>query len=307
MDNGPTDPNDKVMATGYITDCITLRVRQGPGTTYRKVGSLAAGTEVKIYETTGSGHNLWGRISGGWISMNYVELDVGASESGDGKVGVVYNCDKLNVRSGAGTDNRKVARLDSGTKVEVFETKKVKDVLWGRISLGWVSMEYIKLTEETEPETDKPETDEPEKEEPETEKPGGTTTTTARAGTVVDTTELRVRAGAGTQYDKVDTLKKGDRIIVQETVKVGTATWGRIDKGWVHMHYVELDTTEVPAGAVYRTVTTELRIRAGAGTNYTKVGSYEKGEVVLIYEQTRVNKTLWGRTDKGWISLDYVK
>lgn len=51
----------------------------------------------------------------------------------------------------------------------------------------------------------------------------------------------------------------------------------------------------------------KLSIRSGAGTNNEKVGSYKKGEKVTIYEQVTVNNEKWGRTDKGWICIDYCK
>ena len=49
----------------------------------------------------------------------------------------------------------------------------------------------------------------------------------------------------------------------------------------------------------------KLSIRSGAGTDNEKVGSYKKGEEVTIYEQITVNNEKWGRTDKGWICIDY--
>ena len=308
----------KVIATGVIVDCTSLRIRKGPGTNYAQAGSLAAGTEVKIYEQILGGQG-WARIDKGWISLAYVELDVPNSDSKDAVNGTVVNCDRVNVRKGPGTNYERVAKLNAGSKVQILETTMVKNVKWGRTSLGWVSMEYIKLDttsapETQKPETEKPETNKPETEKPETEKPetqkpvgGNTGTATVKTGTIVKTTELRVRAGAGTKYEKVATLKKGDRVVILETAQVGNATWGRIEKGWIHMYYVQLDGTEVPNGTISRTVTTELRIRAGAGTSYDKVGTYKKGEIVLIYETTTVNGFLWGRTDKGWISMEYVK
>lgn len=51
----------------------------------------------------------------------------------------------------------------------------------------------------------------------------------------------------------------------------------------------------------------KLSIRSGAGTDNEKVGSYKKGEEVLIYEQVTVKNEKWGRTDKGWICIDYCK
>jgi len=46
----------------------------------------------------------------------------------------------------------------------------------------------------------------------------------------------------------------------------------------------------------------ELNIRKDAGTNYDSVGQYHRGDKVNITE----TKNGWGKTDKGWISLDYV-
>ena len=73
------------------------------------------------------------------------------------------------------------------------------------------------------------------------------------------------------------------------------------------------EETEAPTEAsgeqgVSKTVTNSyVNIRSGAGTGYEKVGQYKKGDVVVIYEEKTVGGRPWGRTDKGWICLDYVK
>lgn len=46
-----------------------------------------------------------------------------------------------------------------------------------------------------------------------------------------------------------------------------------------------------------------LNIRAGAGTNFKKVGVY-KNKTKIIVTQTSNN---WGKTDKGWVALKYCK
>ena len=51
----------------------------------------------------------------------------------------------LNVRSGAGTGNPVVGSLKNGEKVTILETKMVGTVQWGRISSGWICMDYVKL------------------------------------------------------------------------------------------------------------------------------------------------------------------
>ncbi len=48
-----------------------------------------------------------------------------------------------------------------------------------------------------------------------------------------------------------------------------------------------------------------LNIRSGAGTTYEKVGQYQSGVSVIVYEKTTVGTENWGRTDSGWICLDY--
>jgi len=50
------------------------------------------------------------------------------------------------------------------------------------------------------------------------------------------------------------------------------------------------------------TANSGLNIRAGASTSYAKVGGYSKGDVVTILAESNG----FGKTDKGWISLNYT-
>lgn len=50
-------------------------------------------------------------------------------------------------------------------------------------------------------------------------------------------------------------------------------------------------------------VNSVLNIRAGAGTNYPAIGGLVNGAIVGILEE----RNNWGRIDRGWICLDYVK
>ena len=56
-----------------------------------------------------------------------------------------------------------------------------------------------------------------------------------------------------------------------------------------------------PVGAVV-TAEERLNIRAKASASSVVVGSYEHGTAITILER----KGRWGRTDRGWIALDYV-
>ena len=50
-----------------------------------------------------------------------------------------------------------------------------------------------------------------------------------------------------------------------------------------------------------------LNIRENPDPNSPSVGVYGKGHEVTILEEKQVGNIRWGRTDLGWISLDYVK
>ena len=46
-----------------------------------------------------------------------------------------------------------------------------------------------------------------------------------------------------------------------------------------------------------------VNIRSGPGTNYGKVGAYAQGAVVAVLEE----QDGWGRTDLGWVSMEYLE
>ena len=50
------------------------------------------------------------------------------------------------------------------------------------------------------------------------------------------------------------------------------------------------------------TANSGLNIRAGAGTSYPRVGGYAKGTIVIILAESNG----FGKTDRGWISLNYT-
>lgn len=50
------------------------------------------------------------------------------------------------------------------------------------------------------------------------------------------------------------------------------------------------------------TANSGLNIRAGAGTSYARIGGYSKGTIVTILAESNG----FGKTDKGWISLNYT-
>jgi probable enterotoxin B len=145
--------------TGTIsTGGSDLRVRSGAGSNYTIAAYLKDGSRVEILDRKTVNGVEWGRISKGWIMMQFVKLDSTENPGTGGTTGgntgsttttktgtVKLKAGTLNVRAGAGLTYRVVSYLVNGAKVTILETKTVNGTTWGRISTGWVSMDYIKL------------------------------------------------------------------------------------------------------------------------------------------------------------------
>lgn len=268
---------DDVTNEEGVTVTITLKsdvvnLRKGPGTNYAIVGSARYGQTYTIYNVVENGGFLWGQFSGGWMVLQYTNYDQVVKEE-----------------------------LPEDPNVTEPETTE---------------------PEETEPEVTEPETTEPEVTEPETTEPEATEPEKPAAveGYVNADPYLCVRQGPGTGYATVDTLMTGAKVTITEQKNVGSMVWGKISNGWISMSYVRILEEPEPEKPAERPATkpeegtskvgtvtcSELRIRSGAGINYGVAGWYYKGDKVTILEEKKVDTTVWGKTSKGWISMDYV-
>ena len=315
---GSGTTQETVIATGTVVDCSELRIRSGPGTNYAQVGVLPNGTYVEITQRQMVGGMEWGKMYKGWISLSYVKLTEKKPAAGDNtgstekpaetpsqgetvtpnsnSSGTVINCTVLNVRSAPGTDKPAVTTIPRGTKVKIYETTVYKNEPWGRIDEGWVHMGYIQLDYVS---SDMGSTGEGVK------------------GTVYNCNKLNVRPAPGTNNTPVATLYPGAQVTIYEETTVGNMHWGRIDQGWVCMDYIKLEQGNAATGVPTEKVegartgvvinTNALRVRSGAGTNNAQIGTLNMGTIVIVYEQTTVSGTPWGRIDQGWVCLDYIK
>ena len=265
---------EKVIATGKVTGS-SVNIRKGAGTKYSKVGTYEKGATVKFYETKKVSGTTWGRTNKGWISLEYVKLDSTKEETVivTGKV----IADALRIRKGAGSSYEIVGSYLMGETVKIYETKKVDGVTWGRTSKGWVSMDYVQTS---------------------------TSTSVSRTGTVSVSGTANIREGAGTSYSKVGTVKSGTKLTITKLKMVNDSPWGKISSGWICLDNVKMD--KPASGAPALTTGSDLNIRKGAGTTYEVVGKYDKGVVITVLETKTVNGVSWARTDKGWVSMDYV-
>ena len=214
-----TEPNNsgsQTSTSGKSYGVVTtkeLNIRSEASIDGTKVGSYSYGTRLTFTETS----NGWGKTNKGWVSLKYVYMD--GDTGSNGCSGVVTAAAGLNVRTGPGSNYDRVKTLAKGTKVTVKERIKINGTYWGYASGGWICMDYVDVDGETS---------------------NNNNTTTTGNGTVTGN-GLYIRSGAGTDYDTVGSLKKGDRVTIQETQTVDGVKWGRISQGWICLTYVKMD------------------------------------------------------------------
>lgn len=118
----------RVFGTG-----IGLNVRSGPGTGYGVLTSIGDGTTVTVNGRSGN----WWQISvnnvNGYCSSDFLSVSGVVSGTGIG----------LNVRSGPGTNYGVVSSLSDGAQVNIVGINND----WYKISNGWVSSQFIALTQ----------------------------------------------------------------------------------------------------------------------------------------------------------------
>lgn len=288
-----------------------LNIRSGPGTNYGIVGGYPAGTKVEILEQKNVSGTTWGKTNKGWISLKYVDMnsykpeeDPAVKPNPEGASGVVTAKNGLLIRKGPGTNYGVAGAYNYNTKILVLEQSKIGTTTWGHTDKGWVCLDYVKMSGKA-PEV-KPE------EKPE-EKPGDNPQgkpedkpTAGGNGTVISNTGLNIRSAPGTNNPQVGAYNPGDRITILEQTSVSGVAWGKTDRGWVCMKFVQLDTD---ANVKYNATVTasSLAIRSTPGIDGKVCGFYKNGAKVQILETGYVKGQAWGKTDLGWICLAYVK
>ena len=292
--------NNTTYQIGIVTASgLNVRVAAGVGSAI--CGSLKKGAQVKVYGQYIVNNVLWGKIDQGWVCMNYIQL-TGSNNNNNGNSGTVIATGtvkantNLNVRNGAGVGYARVGSLTSGTAVNIYERVTVNGAEWGRIGVNqWVSMAYIVLSNSSNNNNN------------------GNTTVTTGTGTVISSTGLNVRIGAGANYQRVSSLSPGTQVTIYEVVQNGSQLWGRIGVNqWVCMTYIRMNSsnggnTTIPSTGYQGRVTTNMNVRAAAGTNNAIVGRLTAGTTVVVYELTNVNGVSWGRISTGWVCMNYIQ
>ena len=323
------EDQDSISVTVKVTGDV-VNIRSGPGTSYGVVKQISKNSVLTVSHVTHLTTMRWGKVEGGWISLDYTNYDdvineaedtdeevdtpsdedsgwTGEENSKDTVSGVVNVNNYLNIRSGPGTGYSTVGFLYKNDKVEILQQKKVGSTVWGQIAKGWVCMDFIVTDSNTSIEDNKP------NENPESEKKPiqNTVVSTGKIKGTINADALRIRSGAGTSYNIVGFYYQNDSVIILEKTLIGSVYWGKTDKGWISMDYVLAQSSDAessqPDNNDQKTVIADcLRVRKDAGTDQKIVSFLYYGDTVSVLETKKVDGTLWGRVKQGWICMTYV-
>lgn len=283
--SGTTDEPADTTFKGVVS-ASELNIRKEPNADSERVGYYHRGDVITIEEVK----NGWGRTNKGWVSMEHVKTDGNyTSPEGNYKpetnnnntnttnanIKAVVTASELNIRKEANISADRSGAYVYGDRITILETANG----WGRTDKGWVNLSYVY-------------------------RDGDTGEKTAKG--IVSGTQLNVRSGPGTNYDKVDSLTYGKRVNILEQITIDGTTWGCIEQGWISMAYVYVDGTEGEGAGTGVVIGNQVNIRSGPGTGYQSVGSVNTDDTVKIYAQFEIGDMVWGCTDKGWIAMQYV-
>ena len=307
-------PDSDTIATAVTTAAVNLR--SGPATSKNSQGVLAAGTAVTVTEKTSSEWYAVTLENGkkGYIYSKYLREDAAASTGETAGATTTY----VNLRSGAGTSYYSKGTLKAGTELTVTDRS---DLQWYAVKLpdgrtGYVYSIYVEIAQEGEEAAPKP-----------TAKPTAAPTpeaTAKPAGEVVmkTTAAVNLRKGPATSYDRILVVEKGTEVTVTSAAQDG---WYKVrladgTAGYLTEDYLKLvsgdpdslteedgsgnagdsvspdgEVTEViPEKTEYvSTTVSDLNLRSGAGTEYSRVQSMKLGTVLEVLS----------RTSNGWIKV----
>lgn len=130
-----------------ITAEPSLRIREGRGTNTKKLGSIPKGKVVTISDIS----NNWGKTTyngkTGYILMQYTTKYVPSTSTPTKSQYKITAKEGLNVRSGRGTNYKRVTTIPYNTKISVSDIQNG----WGKVTYngktGYISMKYcLKVT-----------------------------------------------------------------------------------------------------------------------------------------------------------------
>lgn len=288
---------------------VELVLRQGDTVTVterRLIGNAIWGRMVAAKDT--QKRQLWANLAGTTLAGQIVTPEPTPAPTPTPvtpttvTIGIVTGADEVNVRSDPHATSPLLTKLKKGTQVKVSQQITSDGAAWAKIEQGWMAMQYINLQAGTVVNSDGSAT-----------VTGTTIMTTVPTGAIAagftSIENLAVRSSAGVGMPQVKTLAKGSSVVIKAITQANGLYWGQTDEGWICMSYVTVtavgSTNAGTAGTIGRCFYT-VNVRSAAGVANAITAKIMVSANVRIYETTVVSGETWGRTDLGWVSMQYV-
>lgn len=233
-------PGKSVAATGsYNTVAIAgidqLRVRSGPGTSFRVIGFINKGQKFTVLGQNENWYKIDSPFGEGWVVRDFLEIKTIKQESKQdsnasiNNMGIV-NGDTLNIRQEPSTTSPVIGKLTKGTNVSIYS----KQNNWLEVGFsnlrGWVISEFID-SQTTDVTT------------------GKTQNTKSGINGTVTANSISVRAGASLNTKLLGTVTKGLSFTILEEKN----NWAKIEYksgsfGWVAGWYLDKNAVKSQSG-----------------------------------------------------------
>jgi uncharacterized protein YgiM (DUF1202 family) len=208
-----------------------------------------------------------------------------ASTVTTGTVKLSSSGSRLRIRSSASTSSSILGHVPHGGKVKVLES----------LTGGWLKIEYSGITGYVS--GSYVEIDE---------------AASQTMGKIVNCSYLSFRSGPDTTYSVYGSIKAGTEVPI-----LGSSDgWYKVSydskEGWVSGKYVSIDGNDPGAGqqtssGTGKVTASILRVRNGAGLNYSQIGSLPKGTTVEILGESNGFYKIDYNGQTGYISKTYVE
>ncbi|MGG3564588.1 SH3 domain-containing protein [Neobacillus rhizosphaerae] len=210
-----------------------LRIRSGPGTSFRIVGFLIRGQEVSILDKNENWYKVSSSFGEGWVTRDFLVLKnepaVQPKATSKQTNSGIVNADTLNIRKEPSATGTVIGKLTKGTIVSIYSKEKN----WLEIGFanlkGWVSAEFVDTDAKTGKDTSK------------NEPIGMNGTVTANS--------LSVRSGSSLNAVIIGTVTGGQSFSILEE----NNNWAKIEYksgkfGWVAGWYLEKSKAATQSG-----------------------------------------------------------
>jgi len=215
--NKPNPSETPYSANGAVNN--NLNARKGPDTTYAMVATLKKNSKVTIVAKTDNG---WYKIKlnngYAYVSSQYIAIQTNKPDTSETPCfAAAIITDNINVRKGPNTTYAKIGSLKKNAKVSIVAKTSNN---WYKIkfnnSYAYVSSQYVTLTEIEELEY---------------------------SATASILSDVYVRKGPSTNYEKIGTVKKDDKV---DIVAITSNGWCKIKHnnsfGYIYGEYVDILT-----------------------------------------------------------------